>query len=198
MTSPARKPASPRSTSRCPRRASGTTAARPRASSRSARSWAARSARSTTSRATSARCGSSGRWPPRRATRACPPRSSRACSGAPPRLEAFEVKVVLSGPQDKKNAILSIHPGAGGTESQDWAQMLMRMYLRWAERAGFKAEVVDLLAGRGGGHQVGHHRGERGVRLRLPQGRDRRAPADPHLALRRVQAPPHVLRLRRR
>ena len=62
-------------------------------------------------------------------------------------LEAFELKVTLSGPQDRKNAILSIHPGAGGTESQDWAQILMRMYLRWAERAGFKAEVVDLLAG---------------------------------------------------
>src|SRR3990167_3992036 len=62
-------------------------------------------------------------------------------------LEAFELRIVLSGPQDKKNAILSIHPGAGGTESQDWAQMLMRMYVRWAERAGFKAEVVDLLAG---------------------------------------------------
>ena len=62
-------------------------------------------------------------------------------------LEAFSVKIVLSGPQDKKNAILSIHPGAGGTESQDWAQMLTRMYLRWAERAGFKAEVVDLLPG---------------------------------------------------
>jgi peptide chain release factor 2 len=62
-------------------------------------------------------------------------------------LEAFSVKVVLSGPQDRKNVILSIHPGAGGTESQDWAQMLMRMYLRWAERAGFKAEVVDLLPG---------------------------------------------------
>src|SRR5713101_8759387 len=61
--------------------------------------------------------------------------------------EAFELKVVLSGPQDRKNVILSIHPGAGGTESQDWAQMLMRMYLRWAERAGFKAEVVDLLPG---------------------------------------------------
>src|SRR5437867_8501459 len=44
-------------------------------------------------------------------------------------LEAFELKVVLSGPQDRKNVILSIHPGAGGTESQDWAQMLMRMYL---------------------------------------------------------------------
>jgi len=62
-------------------------------------------------------------------------------------LEAFSVKIVLSGPQDRKNAILSIHPGAGGTESQDWAQMLTRMYLRWAERAGIKAEVVDLLPG---------------------------------------------------
>ena len=62
-------------------------------------------------------------------------------------LEAFSVKIVLSGPQDRKNVILSIHPGAGGTESQDWAQMLTRMYLRWAERAGFKAEVVDLLPG---------------------------------------------------
>ena len=62
-------------------------------------------------------------------------------------LDGFELKIVLSGPQDRKNAILSIHPGAGGTESQDWAQMLMRMYLRWAEGAGFKAEVVDLQAG---------------------------------------------------
>jgi peptide chain release factor 2 len=62
-------------------------------------------------------------------------------------LEAFSVKIVLSGPQDRKNVIVSIHPGAGGTESQDWAQMLMRMYLRWTERTGFKAEVVDLLPG---------------------------------------------------
>jgi peptide chain release factor 2 len=62
-------------------------------------------------------------------------------------LEAFEVKVVLSGPHDAKSAIVSIHPGAGGTESQDWAQMLMRMYLRWVERQGLKAEVVDLLPG---------------------------------------------------
>jgi peptide chain release factor 2 len=62
-------------------------------------------------------------------------------------LEAFEIKVVLSGLHDAKNAILSIHPGAGGTESQDWAQMLMRMYLRWVEREGFRGEVVDLLPG---------------------------------------------------
>ena len=89
-------------------------------------------------------------------------------------VEAFELKIILSRPQDKKNAILSIHPGAGGTESQDWAQMLMRMYLRWAERAGFKAEVVDLLAGEEAGiksatiemsgeYAYGHLKGETGV-----------------------------------
>jgi peptide chain release factor 2 len=48
---------------------------------------------------------------------------------------------------DKNNAIMTIHPGAGGTESQDWAQMLMRMYLRWAERHNFKAQIVDLILG---------------------------------------------------
>jgi peptide chain release factor 2 len=89
-------------------------------------------------------------------------------------VEAFELKVILSRPQDRKNAILSIHPGAGGTESQDWAQMLMRMYLRWAERSGFKAEVVDLLAGEEAGiksatiemsgeYAYGHLKGETGV-----------------------------------
>jgi peptide chain release factor 2 len=62
-------------------------------------------------------------------------------------LDEFRLKSLLSGQEDQKNAIVSIHPGAGGTESQDWAQMLVRMYLRWAERRGFKAEVVDLLPG---------------------------------------------------
>ncbi|RMF95777.1 MAG: peptide chain release factor 2 [Candidatus Schekmanbacteria bacterium] len=58
-----------------------------------------------------------------------------------------EVKILLSGEDDIKNAILTIHPGAGGTESQDWAQMLMRMYLRWAERKDFHTEIVDLQQG---------------------------------------------------
>ncbi len=62
-------------------------------------------------------------------------------------LEEFELKVMLSGSHDGKAAVVTIHPGAGGTESQVWAQMLMRMYLRWCERSGFKAEVVDLLPG---------------------------------------------------
>jgi len=56
---------------------------------------------------------------------------------------ALEVQMMLSGENDGNNAIISIHPGAGGTESQDWAAMLYRMYLRWAERHGFKVEVLD-------------------------------------------------------
>jgi len=61
--------------------------------------------------------------------------------------EALEVQIMLSGDHDSNNAIISIHPGAGGTESQDWASMLYRMYLRWAERHGFKVEELDYQAG---------------------------------------------------
>jgi peptide chain release factor 2 len=59
----------------------------------------------------------------------------------------FEFKSILSGEDDAKNAILEIHPGAGGTESQDWAQMLLRMYLRYAETKGFQCETLDFLSG---------------------------------------------------
>ncbi|MEY3001656.1 MAG: hypothetical protein RLZZ428_31 [Pseudomonadota bacterium] len=60
---------------------------------------------------------------------------------------ALEVQMMLSGPHDGANAIVTIHPGAGGTESQDWASMLYRMYLRWAERHDFKIEGLDYQAG---------------------------------------------------
>ncbi|MFQ6007597.1 MAG: peptide chain release factor 2 [Candidatus Zixiibacteriota bacterium] len=62
-------------------------------------------------------------------------------------LERFEVSALLSGPDDHRNAILTIHPGAGGTESQDWAEMLFRMYNRWAERKDFRAELMDYQVG---------------------------------------------------
>ena len=62
-------------------------------------------------------------------------------------INALEVQMMLSGEHDGNNAIISIHPGAGGTESQDWADMLYRMYLRWAERKGFKVEGLDYQAG---------------------------------------------------
>jgi len=63
------------------------------------------------------------------------------------RLDEMELEAAFSGEYDSRNALLSIHAGAGGTESQDWAQMLMRMYLRWAERRRYKAEVLDVSPG---------------------------------------------------
>ncbi len=59
----------------------------------------------------------------------------------------LELKGLLARPEDKKNAILTINPGAGGTESQDWAQMLMRMYTRWAENRGFSCGILNMLPG---------------------------------------------------
>ncbi|MDQ0352887.1 peptide chain release factor 2 [Alkalibacillus filiformis] len=62
-------------------------------------------------------------------------------------LNQFELNILLSEPYDQNNAIIEIHPGAGGTESQDWAEMLLRMYKRYAERKGFKLETLDYLPG---------------------------------------------------
>jgi peptide chain release factor 2 len=62
-------------------------------------------------------------------------------------VQAGEIKKMLGGEHDRRNAIVTIHPGAGGTESQDWAEMLLRMYLRWSERRGFKREMIDYQPG---------------------------------------------------
>ena len=62
-------------------------------------------------------------------------------------LDKLELELAFSGEYDSRNAILQIHAGAGGTESQDWAEMLLRMYLRWAERSGYKAEILDESRG---------------------------------------------------
>jgi peptide chain release factor 2 len=72
-------------------------------------------------------------------------------------VQTAEVRTLLSGELDRKNAIVAIHPGAGGTESQDWAEMLMRMYLRWMERRGFKRDIID--------EQPGDEAGIKGVTL---------------------------------
>jgi peptide chain release factor 2 len=66
-------------------------------------------------------------------------------------LEKLEIETLLSGENDFRSGIVIIHPGAGGTESQDWAEMLLRMYLRWAERKGFSTVVTDRLEGEGAG-----------------------------------------------
>lgn len=67
------------------------------------------------------------------------------------KIDELEFKTMLSGKDDDKNCILSIHSGAGGTEAQDWADMLLRMYIRYAERSGFNANIVDMLEGDGAG-----------------------------------------------
>ncbi len=63
------------------------------------------------------------------------------------RFREFELLVLFSGPHDKNNAIVSLHAGAGGTEAQDWVEILLRMYSRWAESSGYNCEVLDFLAG---------------------------------------------------
>jgi peptide chain release factor 2 len=90
------------------------------------------------------------------------------------KLADLEFKLVLSGPYDRRNAILAVHAGTGGTEAQDWAEMMLRMYVRWAERKGFKTEMLDRTDGEEAGvksatvqirgeHAYGWLRSERGT-----------------------------------
>jgi peptide chain release factor 2 len=72
---------------------------------------------------------------------------SRALDELEQEVEVAETKKMLGGEHDRANAIVTIHPGAGGTESQDWAEMLLRMYLKWAERRGFRREIIDYQPG---------------------------------------------------
>nr|PZN91238.1 MAG: peptide chain release factor 2 [bacterium] len=89
-------------------------------------------------------------------------------------VERLEVRNMLRGPDDARDALLTIHPGAGGTESQDWAEMLLRMYTRWAERRGYEVALLDYQAGEEAGiksatleirgpHAYGYLRAEKGV-----------------------------------
>lgn len=89
-------------------------------------------------------------------------------------IEELELRNMLQGPDDPREALLTIHPGAGGTESQDWAEMLLRMYVRWAEKRGFEAELLDRLEGEEAGiksatlevrgpYAYGYLKAERGV-----------------------------------
>jgi peptide chain release factor 2 len=74
-----------------------------------------------------------------------------ALDAARAELERQELQIMLGGEFDRLGAIVSIHPGAGGTEAQDWAEMLLRLYLRWAERRGYKTDLADLQPGDGAG-----------------------------------------------
>ncbi len=99
---------------------------------------------------------------------------SNECQKFEKELNAFELKILLSGKLDRNNAIISLHAGAGGTEACDWANMLLRMYQRFAERRGFQVELMDILSGEEAGikmaslfikgeYAYGYLKAERGV-----------------------------------
>lgn len=100
--------------------------------------------------------------------------AQESVAGLMAEMEKLELAVLFRGRYDGHNAIISIHPGAGGTESQDWASMLMRMYTRWAERKNYQVEILDLLPGEEAGiksatllikgrNAYGYLKAERGV-----------------------------------
>jgi len=115
--------------------------------------------------------------------------------GLETRLRQAELTRMLSGPVDHANAIVSINAGEGGTESKDWAQMLLRMYLRWCEQRGYKTEIVDYQEGEEAGisgvaftvsgpNAYGYMRAETGVHRLV-----RISPFAPMLAARRRSRP---------
>ena len=112
-------------------------------------------------------------------------------------VDALEISSFLPGPMDKSNAIVTIKAGAGGTEACDWADLLFRMYFRWAERRGFKFTVEDVQDGEGAGistaivrvegpNAYGYMKAERGVHRLV------------RISLRLQRAPPHLLQAHRR
>ena len=104
-----------------------------------------------------------------------------------------ELEALLSGEADRFDSYLEVHAGAGGTESQDWAAMLLRMYTRWAEKHGFKIEYLEETPGRRSRHQIRHHPDQRPQRLWLAEDRSRRASAGADLAVRFQRAPAHLV-----
>ena len=95
------------------------------------------------------------------------------------RAEKDKVAALLAGEADANDTYVEVNAGAGGTESQDWAEMLQRMYTRWAERHGMKVELIDHPRRRAGRDQVGDADDQGRERLWLCQDRERRAPAGP-------------------
>ena len=98
-------------------------------------------------------------------------------------IEGLEFRRMFNNPADPLNAFVDIQAGAGGTEACDWASMLLRQYLKYAERKGFKTIIEDGNCGRHGRHQGRHHQGRGRVRLWPAAHRNRRAPAGAQVAV---------------
>ena len=115
--------------------------------------------------------------------RAWCPRREEAVNAVGKAVDELQLMTMLNGEYDHSNAILTFHAGAGGTEAQDWAEMLYRMYTRWAERHGLSVQDAGLSGRRRGRHQERLDDGQGRQRLRLSQERERRAPAGARLPL---------------
>ena len=107
-----------------------------------------------------------------------------------------EIESLLAGEADANDAYIEINAGTGGTEAQDWAEMLMRMYMRWAEQHGYKVQLLEQSEGEAGRHQVGDAAGQRPQRLWLAEDRGRRASAGAHQPVRFGGAAAHQFRQR--
>jgi hypothetical protein len=114
------------------------------------------------------------------------------------RVARLELQSLLSGEYDESDAIVELHSGAGGTDAQDWCEMLLRMYQRWAERRGFDVEIDEATAGQEAGTAVGHLHREGSLRLRPPVGRTWRPSSGPDVAVRLATSSADELRLARR
>ena len=113
-------------------------------------------------------------------------------------IDKMKFAKMLSGENDRAGALVSINAGAGGVDAQDWAEMLLRMYMRWCERKGYKIEMLDHQPGEEAGIKSASFTVEGEWAYRLPARGERRAPAGAHLALRRQRAPPDLVRRRLR
>ena len=107
-----------------------------------------------------------------------------------------EIESLLAGEADANDAYIEINAGTGGTEAQDWAEMLMRMYMRWAEQHDYKVQLLEAERGRAGRHQVGDAAGERAECVWLAEDRGRRAPPGAHQSVRFGGAAAHQFRQR--
>ena len=111
------------------------------------------------------------------------------------RLGALELQSLFSGEYDERDAVVDLHAGAGGTDAQDWTEMMLRMYQRWAERRGFTVELDEETEGQEAGPSLGHLHRAWALRLRVAGDRAGRAPTGAHVALRLPEATADQLRL---
>ena len=133
----------------------------------------------------------------RRGPGASPAEFEEAIASVETRLQAAEEQRLFTGDYDAGDALVTVNAGAGGTDAQDWAEMVLRMEMRWAERRGFKVELLEASAGEEAGIKSATFRVVRRQRLRALLGREGRAPARAAVAVRLRQPPPDVVRGRR-